>query len=131
MQTIPLVSIVVLIAAIEFMVLGGMVGRARAKYGVAAPAISGHPIFERHFRVHYNTLEQLIVFVPAIVLFGIHVSDLWGAILGAVFVIARIPYAIGYVSDPKKREIGSILGFSALIPLVLGALYGAIRAVVG
>jgi glutathione S-transferase len=130
MQTIPLVSIVILIAALEFMVLGAMVGRARAKYGVAAPAITGHPIFERHFRVHYNTLEQLIVFVPSIALFGLYVSDLWGAILGAVFVVARIPYAIGYVNDPKKREVGSILGFVALVPLVLGALYGAIRAVI-
>ncbi len=131
MQTIPFVSIVVLLAGIEFMVLGAMVGRARRKYGVAAPATSGHPLFERHFRVHYNTLEQLVVFIPAIVFFGVFVSDRLGAALGAVFLIARVFYAIGYVRDPKKREFGAILGAVTLISLVLTALYGAIRAALG
>jgi glutathione S-transferase len=130
MQSLPLVSIVILLAALEFMALGGMVGYARAKYGVKAPATSGHETFERHFRVHYNTLEQLIVFVPAVTLFGLYVSDLWGAAIGAVFIVARVLYAIGYVRDPKKREVGSILSFLCQMPLIFGALYGAIRAAI-
>jgi glutathione S-transferase len=128
MQSLPLVSIVILLAALEFMALGGMVGYARAKYGVKAPATGGHEIFERHFRVHYNTLEQLIVFIPSIWLFGAYISDLWGAVIGAVFIVARVLYAMGYVRDPKKREVGSILSFLCILPLLLGALYGAIRA---
>ena len=131
MQTIPLVSVVVLLAAIEFMLLGAAVGRARRNYGVQVPATSGHPIFERHFRVHYNTLEQLIVFIPAIVIFGVYVSDLWGAVLGLVFVVARVFYAVGYVKDPKKRSFGSYLGLAALAPLVLIGLFGAARAAMG
>jgi len=129
MQT-PLVSIVILLAALEFMALGGMVGYARAKYGVKAPATAGHEMFERHFRVHYNTLEQLIVFIPSIWLFGAYVSDRWGAIVGLVFIVARVLYAVGYVSDPKKREFGSILSFLCVGALLLGALYGAVSAAV-
>jgi len=125
------VALVILLALLEFMVLGGMVGYARGKYGVKAPAISGHEIFERHFRVHYNTLEQLIVFIPSIVFFAQYVSETWAAILGAVFVVSRIPYAIGYVADPKKREIGSVMTAAANIPLVLGALYGVVRQAIG
>lgn len=124
----PLVAIVILLAILEFMVLGAMVGRARGKYGIKAPATSGHDMFERHFRVHYNTLEHLIVFIPAVWLFGSFVSQLWAAILGAVFIVARAAYAVGYVSDPRKREIGAILTVVAEAPLILGALYGAIRA---
>jgi len=131
MQTTPLVSIVILLALIEFLVLGGMVGNARKKYGVKVPATAGNEMFERHFRVHYNTMEQLVVFVPAIWMFGAFVSDAWGAILGAVFVVARVLYATGYVREPAKREVGSMLGGVAVIVLVLGALYGAIRAAIG
>jgi uncharacterized membrane protein YecN with MAPEG domain len=122
-----LVSLVILLALLEFIALGGMVGYARGKYGVKAPATSGHEMFERHFRVHYNTLEQLIVFVPAVVIFAQSVSETWAAILGAVYVVSRVLYAIGYVADPRKREIGSLMTAAANIPLVLGALYGVIR----
>jgi glutathione S-transferase len=121
------VPVVVLLALLEFLVLGFMVGRARAKYGVKAPAISGHEIFERHFRVHYNTLEQLVIFLPAIWLFGVYVHDLWGATIGAVFVVGRLLYAVGYVANPSKRAVGFALGFVPVIVLLLGALYGAGR----
>jgi len=124
-----LVSLTILLAVLEFMVLGGMVGYARGKYGVKAPATSGNEMFERHFRVHYNTLEQLIVFIPAVILFAQYVSEIWAAILGAVYVVSRVLYAFGYVADPKKREIGSVLTMAANAPLVLGGLYGVIRQV--
>jgi len=124
----PLVAIVILVALVEYMILGGLVGRARGKYGLKAPATSGNEMFERHFRVHYNTLEQLGVFVPAIWLFAMYVSSNWAAGLGVVFIIGRALYAIGYVRDPGKREVGALLTLVANAPLVLGALYGAIRA---
>jgi uncharacterized membrane protein YecN with MAPEG domain len=130
MQTLPFASVVTLLALLEFMILGMAVGRARAKYGVKAPATSGNEMFERHFRVHYNTLEQLIVFLPSLWLFAIFVSDLWSAILGAVFIVSRVLYAVGYVSEPKKREVGSIASFAVVAILLLGALYGAIRAAI-
>ena len=127
----PLVSAVTLLAILEFMVLGGLVGRARVKYGVKAPATAGNEMFERHFRVHYNTLEQLIAFLPSLWLFGSFVSERWAALLGLVFIVSRILYAVGYVRDPKKREFGSILSFVFVAVLLLGALYGAVRAAIG
>ena len=130
MQPLPLVSLIVLLAILEFMVLGFMVGRARGKYGIKAPATSGNEMFERHFREHYNTLEQLIVFLPAVWLFGSYISDLWGAILGAVFILGRVLFAVGYVRDPAKREVGALLSAAGVIPLVLGALYGVIRQLI-
>ena len=130
MTSMPLITLVILLAAVEFMALGGMVGFARSKYGVKAPATSGHEIFERHFRVHYNTLEQLLVFIPAVWFFGAYVSESWGAAVGAVFIVARILYAVGYVRDPKKREVGSITSFVCQTVLIFGALYGVIRALI-
>jgi len=119
---------VILLALLEYFVLGALVGRARGRYQIAAPAVSGHPMFERYFRVHQNTLEQLIVFLPAVWLFGRYLSARWAAILGAVFVLARILYAVGYVRAPEKREAGATLSFISEAVLVLGALYGVIRS---
>jgi len=122
------VVLIILLALLEFMAFGAAVGYARKKYGVKAPATSGHEIFERHFRVHYNTMEQLVVFIPSIYFFAAYISSLWATILGAVFLVSRILYAVGYVKDPAKREFGSVLGaVGTLIPF-FGAIYGVVMS---
>jgi len=98
-----LVAAVIALALIEFLVFGLLVGRARVRCNVQPPATTGHPVFERYFRVQQNTLEQLIVFVPSVWLFGMYVSAVWAAGLGVLFVIGRALYLTGYVADPKKR----------------------------
>lgn len=120
-----LVAIVVALALLEYMFFALQVGRGRGKYGVAAPAISGHPTFERLYRVQLNTLEQLIVFVPAVWLFATFVSAPTAAAVGLVFVVGRALYYSGYVKDPAKRGPGFLLGFVANVVLVLGSLIGA------
>jgi uncharacterized membrane protein YecN with MAPEG domain len=121
------VAIVIVIALLEYVVFGALVGRARGRYGVKAPATSGHEVFERYFRVHYNTLELLVAFVPAMWLFGSYVSPTWAALLGLVFVVGRILYLLSYVKDPAKREIGFGLSVLPIGVLLIGALWGAAR----
>jgi uncharacterized MAPEG superfamily protein len=106
-----LVFVVILLALLEYSVFGALVGRARGRYGVTAPATAGHPLFERAYRVHQNTLEALMVFVPSVWIFGLYVSATWGAALGLLFVIARAIYALGYFRDPAKRRPGAGLTF--------------------
>jgi uncharacterized membrane protein YecN with MAPEG domain len=125
-----LVAVVIVLALLEFVAFGALVGRARGRYGVKAPATGGHEIFDRYFRVHYNTMEMLVVFVPAIWLFGLYVSPGWGAILGAVFLVGRILYLRGYVADPSKREFGFGLSVLPVVILLAGALVGAVRVLV-
>jgi uncharacterized MAPEG superfamily protein len=122
-----LVAIVVLLALLEFVVFGMLVGRARGLYGVKAPAISGHEVFERYFRVHYNTMELLVVFVPSIWLFGLYVSPQWGAGLGAVYLVGRVVYFRSYVADPAKRETGFGMSVLPTLVLLVGAMLGAGR----
>jgi glutathione S-transferase len=121
------VAVVILLALIEYVAFGMLVGRARGKYGVPAPAVAGHEVFERYFRVHQNTLEILVVFVPAMWLFGTYVDPTWAALLGLVYVVGRILYLRGYVADPAKREVGFGLSVLPVIVLLLGALWGAGR----
>jgi uncharacterized membrane protein YecN with MAPEG domain len=123
-----LVFVVIIAALIVYIVMTGLVGRARVKYNVKAPAMTGHPDFERANRVHQNTLESLIVFIPAVWIFGQYVSPLWGAGLGALFVVGRVIYAAGYLRAAEKRSVGAGLTGVVNIVLVVGALVGLVRA---
>ena len=124
------VSLIMLLAVLQSLAFGGLVARARYKYKVAAPAISGNEIFERYFRVHYNSNEQLLIFLPSLWLFGIYLSAPWASILGAVYLLGRIVYAVGYIHSPKQREIGFILSAIPNAILLIGALFGVTRAIV-
>jgi uncharacterized MAPEG superfamily protein len=124
----PAVAAVVAAAVLQFFWFGILVGRARARYNVPPPAITGNEIFERYFRVQQNTLEQLVIFIPSIWIFATYVNATAAAVLGVVFLVGRQLYQIGYVADPKKRFAG--FGLSALPNLVLavGGLGGAVAA---
>ena len=119
------VDIVTALALLQFIVFGMQVGRARGKYGVQAPAVTGNEIFERHFRVQQNTLEQLIVFLPGLYLFAHYFNPLWGAGLGVIYLIGRQVYSASYVKDPKTRSAGFGLTFLPTVVLIVGALIGA------
>lgn len=120
------VAIVIALALVEYMIFGMLVGRARLQAKIQAPATSGDPVFERHFRVQQNTLEQLIVFIPAMLLFGTYVDPVWAAALGIVFIVGRFLYYRGYVESPDKRSTGFLVGALAQVVLLLGGLAGAV-----
>ena len=121
-----IVHAVIALALIQFFVFGVLVGRARGKYQVEAPAIIGHPIFERYYRVHYNTMEQLACFVPGMLLFGTYVNPTAAAVLGLLFIVGRIIYLRGYIEDPKKRGAGFGISVLPTMILLVGGLGGAI-----
>lgn len=121
------IDIVTALALLQFVRFAFKVGAAREKYGVKAPAITGNEIFERCFRVQQNTLEQLVVFIPGLYLFGRYVNPIWAAGLGLVYLIGREIYSATYVKDPSKRSLGFGLSFLPTVVLILGGLIGAIR----
>ena len=102
------------------------VAKARAAFGIKAPAISGNPDFERVFRVQMNTLEWLPIFLPSLWLFAIYISDPVAAVLGLVWIAGRALYMTGYAQAAEKRSMG--FGIQALATGIL--LFGAIGAIV-
>lgn len=119
------------LALVEYMTFSMLVGRARGKFNVPAPATTGNPEFERTFRVHQNTLEQLIVFVPSALIFGRFVSAPIACLLGLVFIAGRALYFRGYVAEASKRGLGFGVGFLANAALLLGAVIGALAKALG
>ena len=126
-----LVIIIMMLALVEYAVFIGRVGAARGRLGVEAPRVTGNDEFERIFRVQYNTLEQLVMFLPAIWVFGTYISSFWAACIGAIFVVGRAIYAITYVRDPKTRVVGMLMSIIPCWILILGGLGGVIWTLVG
>lgn len=122
-----LIVIVTVLALAQFYWFGIQVGSMRGKHGVPAPAVSGPPEFERMFRVQQNTMEQLVITIPSLWLFGYYVDARWGAGIGLVYIIARFIYRAGYVKDPAKRGTGFTIGVIATTILLIGPLVAAIR----
>ncbi len=127
MQT---VHAVLALALLEYLGFGMAVGWARGRYGVAAPATTGHPLFERYYRVQMNTLELLVVFVPALLLFAHYVSVRGAAGLGLLWIVGRLVYFATYVRDPAKRSLGFGLSFLPLLALLFGGLCAATLAAI-
>lgn len=121
-----LVNIVAALAVIQFIVFSFLVGKAREDYGVKAPAVQGHEQFDRAFRVQMNTLEQLVCFIPALLLANVYWSDVLIALIGVVYLIGRFIYRQTYVADPSKRTVGFLLTLVPTIVLLVATLIGAV-----
>ena len=117
-------TLIVLLALLQYIGFTMRVGLGRGKYKIDAPACDGDEIFERLFRVQQNTMEQLIVFIPATYAFAWYLSPLWVLAAGAAFILGRFLYSAEYTKDPKTRTPGMGLTLAANVVLVIGALFG-------
>ena len=122
------VHIVAVIAISQFIYFGIMVGRARGKYGVSAPATSGHEMFDRAFRIQINTLEQLVCFLPALLLADLYWPGTIIAAIGAVYIVGRFVYARSYNKDPATRALGFTLSVLPTFTLLGATALGAVIA---
>ncbi len=121
-----LVAIIIVLALMQFVYFGIRVGQMRAKHGVKAPEMTGDPEFMRMFRIHQNTMEQLVVFIPALWIFVQYWEPKWGAAIGLIYIASRFVYYLGYLKDPKDRGRGFGIGFVTIAVLMVGGLAGAV-----
>jgi glutathione S-transferase len=128
MTALPYTSLITLLILLVFFATAANVGRARGKYGVKAPAVTGHEMFERAFRIQMNTLEGMVLVLPALWIFAAFGGDGVAAPIGSVWLLARIWYAFAYQQRPASR--GPAFGLSMLAFAVLwaGAAWSVIMA---
>jgi len=117
-------ALVILLSLLQYTYFAIAVGIARGKYKVSAPETTGNEVWQRTFRVQQNTLEQLVIFIPAMLLFSFYVSDVWVLLPGVMFLVGRQAYSYLYVKAPDSRGAGFLLTFLANMVLVIGSLIG-------
>ena len=125
MEYVGLVTLLLLCQYIVFMVL---CGKARAQSDIVAPAMTGDETFERAYRVQMNTIEQLIIALPAMWVSAMYFSPMVAASLGLCFFVGRLLYRLAYMSDPEKRGPGMMIGFAANLALIGTGLWGLVSA---
>ena len=120
------IHLVAALAVLQFFFFGIMVGRARARFGVKAPATTGNDHFERAFRVQMNTLEQLTGFLPALYIAGQFWPPTYVAAVGIVYLVGRFVYWRSYIADPTSRSLGFLLTVSPTFLLLTAGVAGAV-----
>lgn len=128
-MTQHLPALVTLLAMLLLFGTAFAVGRARGRYGIAAPATSGHPAFERAFRVQMNTLEAAMLFLPTLWLAASYGFAFWAGIAGLVWLAGRVWYALAYLQEAGKRGGGFVLGMAGWVAALAMAAFGLGRVV--
>lgn len=121
------VDLVALLAVAQLVLFAVLVGRARGRYGVKAPAVSGHEGFERAYRVQMNTLELMVAFLPVLFIAAKYWPPSYVAGVGAVYLVGRILYWRSYVAAPASRGLGFALSMLPILALLIGGIAGALR----
>ena len=130
MPTTLWTAIVTLLAGFFYFYSGFRVGSLRGKHNIQAPATSGHPEFDRAYRVQLNTLEQMGMFLPFLWLAAFYpIGWNWLApLIGFVWLVGRVLYMRGYMADPNKRLIGAMIGGLTTLLLAVIATIGVVQA---
>lgn len=123
-----LVDLVALLALVQLFVFSVLVGRARGRYQVKAPAVTGHEMFERAYRVQMNTLEIMVLFLPALYLAARHWSPTYAALAGAVYLVGRSVYAVAYLRSPDGRGLGFALSVGPVVVMIIASIAGVLRS---
>jgi glutathione S-transferase len=123
------VDLVAVLAVIQLLFFGALVGRARGQYGVNGPAVTGHEMFERIYRVQMNTLELMVAFLPALYIAAKYWPQSYVAIVGLVYLVGRFIYWRSYTAAPGTCGLGFVLSMVPIIALLTGSLIGIIRGI--
>lgn len=128
LTTYPLTTLALVLALIVYFALSVNVGRARATWGVPAPQASGHPEFDKRYRVQMNTLEQLALLVPGVLVGAPVLGDAIAGGATLIWSVGRIVFARAYYADPAKRGPGFGLTLLPSLVLLLAGAWGAITS---
>ncbi len=128
MITMKYTALVTILAIVVTFYFSARVGAGRAKLGIDAPATTGNPTFDRIFRVHANTVEQIVLFIPMLWIAMMVVGDIWAAAIGALWIVGRLVYMSGYSADADKRGPGTLITLGSTGILTAISAWGVVQA---
>ncbi len=122
-----LVTVLAIIITLVFMFRTGL---SRGKFKINAPKTVGNDTWERYFRVHANTVEQIVLFFPALWLAAFYSSDEWAAGIGVVWLIGRLIYSYNYIKQPTTRAPGMLMTFGSTAILAGIVLFHVVKGMI-
>jgi glutathione S-transferase len=129
-QGMALMCMMSLIMLLIYMWTGLLVGKTRGRLGVKAPATEGPDEFNRVYRAHVNTLEQLALALPAFWIFSLFQAARWAALLMGIWCIGRVIYVLSYARAADKRGTGFMITYIPTLAAILGSLFYAGRILI-
>ena len=114
--------LIILFALLQYLFFSIKVGSTRGKFNVNAPQTTGNEVWERYYRVQQNTMEQLVIYIPGLIIFTLYVSEIWALVPGILFILGRQIYFSTYVKDPKSRAPGMMLTIISNAILIIGSI---------
>jgi glutathione S-transferase len=120
-MTYQMTALITLAMVAHYMWTAILVGGARREHKVVAPETTGPDGFNRVYRAHVNSLEQLVAMLPVLWIFAAAVGDRWAALLGLIWLIGRVLYVIAYKDAANKRGTGFMIGFFSLTAGLFGS----------
>jgi len=124
----PLTAMVTLAALLLYFWIVFQVGRARMKYKILPPHVTGPEEFLRVLRAQQNTTEQLVLWLPLLWLCAAIGGDAYAAAAGGMWPLGRLFYVMGYYQEAQKRFYGFFLNMASNALLFLGCLFGLYSA---
>jgi uncharacterized membrane protein YecN with MAPEG domain len=121
------VSLLAILIAIGFAIL---VARTRRATGIQPPAMSGDLRLERALRVQGNTVEGFIVFIPALWLATLYFQGWIPPLIGLIWCLGRIIFAVGYMTSAEKRHVGFTISIFSVLALVILAGVGVVQSLI-
>jgi len=116
------VELIAILAVLQYLAFGMLVGRERVRSKIKAPAVTGSEAFERIYRVQVNTLELMVMLLPGLFIAAKFWPAPWVAGIGAVYLVGRVLFWRAYVRDPARRGPGFALSSLPILALLgLGA----------
>lgn len=128
--TILLTAIVTLLAVLISVAFVIGVARARRRTGIDAPAMTGAPDLDRALRIQGNTVEQFVIFLPALWLAALYFQGWAPPILGLIWCAGRVTYGFVY-GTAKQRFPGFAPTIFPTLILVVLAFIGIVQAWMG
>lgn len=125
------IELIALLSVFQFFFFGFMTGQARRTSGLKAPAVTGHEGFERMYRVQMNSLEMIIIFLPALFISANYWSPLLISSIGMIYIVGRFIYWRAYVTDPATRSLGFMLTMIPTFLLIVLGLVGIALSIIG
>jgi glutathione S-transferase len=124
---IVLTAAVTILAVLISLAFAIGVARARRETGIDAPAMGGHPRLERALRVQGNTVEQIVMFLPALWIAALYFQGWAPPLIGLVWCLGRVVYAFVYGGHRQRFPGFALTIFPTLILIVL-AILGIVNA---